>query len=171
MRRGWWFLVHPSASFSFSFLFWVVGSVGAAAVPFVCTNGVCHFRLRLFLSFVLFCFVLVVVRCSSCCYIPTQQQTRICLHTQQQQTRSSFIEFCFFAHQRNFPYFRSCGKREKGAIMTVMAEPDSATVDIKPEVSTQYPSSSSSASSLFSHLCIQSINQIVSGGRSRSSEI
>jgi hypothetical protein len=44
--------------------------------------------------------------------------------------------------------------------MTVMAEPDSATVDIKPEVSTQYPSSSSSsASSLFSHLCIQSINQ------------
>jgi hypothetical protein len=43
--------------------------------------------------------------------------------------------------------------------MTVMAEPDSATVDIKPEVSTQYPSSSSSASSLFPHLCIQSINQ------------
>jgi hypothetical protein len=61
------------------------------------------------------------------------------------------------------------------AIMTVMAEPDSATVDIKPEVSTQYPSSSSIASSLFSHLCIQSINQsIASGGRSRcnrSSEI
>jgi len=54
--------------------------------------------------------------------------------------------------------------------MTVMAEPDSATVDVKPEVSTQYPSSSL-ASSLFSHLCIQSINQIVSGGRSRSSEI
>ncbi len=45
--------------------------------------------------------------------------------------------------------------------MTVMAEPDSATVDIKPEVSTQYPSSSpsSSPSSLFSHLCIQSIDQ------------
>jgi hypothetical protein len=42
--------------------------------------------------------------------------------------------------------------------MTVMAEPDSATVDIKPEVSTQYPSSSS-ASSLFSHLRIQSSNQ------------
>jgi hypothetical protein len=90
--------------------------------------------------------------------------TRICLHTQQQQTRSYFIEFCFFAHQIIFPYFRSCGKREKGAIMTVMAEPDSATVDIKPEVSTQYPSSSS-ASCLFSHLCIQSI---ASGGRSRS---
>lgn len=141
-----------------------------------CCRAVCVHKRSLpfsasFVSFVCFVlFWLLYVAAPAATYLRNNRREFVYIRSNNRRDLLLF-EFCFFAHQRNFPYFRSCGKREKGAIMTVMAEPDSATVDIKPEVSTQYRSSSSSASSLFSHLCIQSINQIVSGGRSRSSEI